>query len=93
MKYSVKNIYGGLLKIIHSEIQLEVQTCQQHKSILCTCIWWIRKVLHFCQRKKTEQIDYLKLHSGINWKMNNNEIKVSDLLPSAKVAFKSIVVL
>lgn len=52
-----------------------------------------RKGFAFLPKEKNEQIDYLKLHSGINWKMNNNEIKVSDLLPLAKVAFKSIVVL
>lgn len=43
--------------------------------------------------KEKEQIDEPKLHNGINWKMNNNEIKVSNLLPPAKVASKSIEVL
>lgn len=43
--------------------------------------------------KEKEQMDELKLDSGINWKMNNNEIKVSNLLPPPKVASKPIVVL
>lgn len=43
--------------------------------------------------KEKEKMDELELHSGINWKMNNNEMKVSNLLPLAKVASKSIVVL
>lgn len=42
--------------------------------------------------KEKGQMDELKMRSGINWKMNNNEMKVSNFLPLAKVASKSIVV-